>query len=85
VPKVDSAVVRLTSKRVFNKEQDKQFFRVVKAGFSARRKTLVNNLSSGFHLSKEKVTQKLAQLGLDANIRAQALSIDDWKRLVKVL
>jgi len=85
VPKVDSAVVRIIPRRTFNKEQDKLFFRVVKTGFSARRKTLINNLSSGFHLSKEDVAQKLAQIGLDANIRAQALSIDDWKRLVKVI
>jgi 16S rRNA (adenine1518-N6/adenine1519-N6)-dimethyltransferase len=84
VPKVDSAVVSLRPKRIFNKEVDKQFFRVVKAGFSARRKTLVNNLASNFHISKEEVSQKLARLGLDANIRAQALSVDDWKRVAAV-
>jgi 16S rRNA (adenine1518-N6/adenine1519-N6)-dimethyltransferase len=83
VPKIDSAVVRLTPKRVFNKEQDTHFFRVVKAGFSSRRKTLVNNLSSNFHLTKEEVSQKLVQLELDVNIRAQALSIDDWTRVVE--
>jgi 16S rRNA (adenine1518-N6/adenine1519-N6)-dimethyltransferase len=85
VPKVDSAVVRIIPRRTFNKKQDKLFFRVVKTGFSARRKTLINNLSSGFHLSKEDVAQKLAQIGFDANIRAQALSIDDWKRVVETI
>ena len=85
VPKVDSAVVRLTPRYTFDKEKDKIFFRYVKAGFSSRRKTLVNNLSSHFHLSKEIVVEKLTRIGLDANIRAQALSIDDWKRVVEIM
>jgi 16S rRNA (adenine1518-N6/adenine1519-N6)-dimethyltransferase len=84
VPKVDSAVVRLTPKHVFDKEKDKQFFRVIKAGFSSRRKTLVNNLSSGFHIPKEEVAMKLVSLGFDVRIRAQALSIDNWKQVAKV-
>ena len=81
IPKVDSAVVKIIPKQRFHKENDKSFFRIVKMGFSARRKTLVNNIASGLHLSKEVVSEKIAQLGLDVNIRAQALSIDDWKRL----
>ncbi len=85
VPKVDSAVVRLIPKRIFNKDTDKLFFRYVKAGFSSRRKTLVNNLSSGFHISKEIVAEKLTRIGIDVNIRAQALSIDDWKRVVEIM
>lgn len=83
VPQVESAVVRLTPKRVFDKERDKKFFRVVRAGFSARRKTLVNNLSASFHMQKETVSEKLVGLGFDANIRAQALSVADWERVTK--
>ncbi|MDD5083877.1 MAG: 16S rRNA (adenine(1518)-N(6)/adenine(1519)-N(6))-dimethyltransferase RsmA [Candidatus Moranbacteria bacterium] len=81
VPQVDSAVVRLVPKRSFDKDLDKKFFRCVKAGFSSRRKTLVNNFSASFHLPKDAVAQKLDRLGLDANIRAQALAIDDWQRV----
>ena len=84
VPKVDSAVVLLKPKRKLDKEKDKPFFRMVKAGFSARRKTLVNNLASGLHLPKEEVSEKLVRLGFDPNIRAQALSVADWERVVEV-
>ncbi len=84
VPKVDSAVVRIVPKRRFEGDRDKSFFRIVKIGFSARRKTLANNLSSGLHLSKEEVAAKLSEAGLDANIRAQALSVADWERVVEV-
>lgn len=84
VPKVDSAVVRIVPKRRFEADRDKSFFRIVKIGFSARRKTLANNLSSGLHLSKEEVAKKLSEAGLDANIRAQALSVADWERVVAV-
>lgn len=81
IPQVDSAVISLKPKRSFDKEQDKQLFRVVKAGFSVRRKTLANNLSAVFHVSKEEVVQKLENVGLKANVRAQELSVDTWERL----
>ena len=84
MPKVDSAVVQITPKREFSSEEDRKVFRLARAGFAARRKTLVNNLASSFSLSKETVEEKLHTLGLRTDIRAQALSVDDWERLEKI-
>jgi len=77
-PKVDSAVVRLMPKRAFSIDGDRSFFRVARAGFAARRKTLANNLSSSFRIPRKEVENMLADLGLDSRIRAQELSVEDW-------
>lgn len=84
VPKVDSAVIRIIPRRAYDPEEDRKIFRLVRAGFSARRKTLTNNLSSSLSVSKEAVEEKLVSLGLRTDIRAQALSVDDWERLQKI-
>lgn len=81
VPKVDSAVVHLVPRRSFDPEIDRQFFRLARAGFAARRKTLSNNLSSSLKLEKEKVEAALKECNLRSDIRAQALSVPDWERL----
>ncbi len=82
VPKVDSAIIQLKIKDEESKnETTKDFFRVVKVGFSAKRKTLINNLANGFHLNKADVENTLIGFGFDKNVRAQELSIDDWKKI----
>ena len=62
-------------------ERRKKFFRIVKAGFSAKRKTLVNNLSNGLHIDKKEIEEKLESLGFLKNVRAQELGVEDWKKL----
>lgn len=84
VPGVDSAVITLRPKRVYNPENDRQIFRLVRAGFSARRKTLANNLATSFSLPRAQVEECLQSVGLRVDIRAQALSIDNWEQLVTV-
>lgn len=84
VPKVDSAVIQITPRRPFDPEEDRKVFRLARAGFAARRKTLANNLSSSLSLTKEEVEEKLKSLGLRSDIRAQALSIEDWERLGEI-
>ncbi len=81
IPKVDSAVISLFPKRKYDKEADRKVFRLARAGFSARRKTLANNLSSSLGLSKESIETKLMEIGLRRDIRAQALSVNDWEKL----
>lgn len=85
VPKVDSAVIRLVPKRVFDREADRKLFRVVRAGFAARRKMLSNNLSSSFHLSKDDAEAMLAAVGLGPTVRAQELHVGDWERLAEMI
>ena len=51
-PEVDSAVIQITRKKNPPKADASEFFSLVRAGFSAKRKMLVNNLSSSFHIPK---------------------------------
>ncbi len=78
-PKVDSQVLALTfrDKPLFDVDT-KLFFRVVKAGFAQRRKTLLNSLSSGLHLSREETTKILETAGVKPGDRAQTLTMQNW-------
>lgn len=82
-PKVDSQVLIMQYRQtpLFENVDSKQFFQLVKAGFSARRKTLLNSLSGGLRLSKTETTELLNKAGLDQGLRAQALSLEDWYKL----
>jgi 16S rRNA (adenine1518-N6/adenine1519-N6)-dimethyltransferase len=82
VPKVNSAVIRITHNlKNIPKDEAKKFFRVVRSGFCAKRKKLANNLSSSFHLDKKLVEEKLKEAGVIPASRAQELSAEDWKKL----
>jgi len=82
-PKVDSQILRLVWREqpLFSDVDTKYFFQVVKAGFSQRRKTLLNSLSAGLHLDRAQTTILLEQAGITPTTRAQALSLEDWHRL----
>lgn len=80
-PKVDSSVIRIFNINKSDSQKDKKFFKIVRAGFCARRKTLINNLSNSFHIDKKDIEKIIAQINLTPNVRAQELSIDDWKKL----
>ncbi len=83
-PKVDSQVVVLKTRQqpLVAKDDEKAFFRLVKAGFSAKRKKLRSSLSAGLAISKPEAEQLLKQVNLNPDSRAEDLSIDDWQRLV---
>lgn len=84
VPKVDSAIIRITRNvepETTSKEGTNKFFRVVRVGFSAKRKTLANNLAVGLQLNKKEIEEKLESLGFSKNTRAQELGVDDWQNL----
>ena len=83
-PKVDSQVLILKRREQLPFEVDpKQFFRLVKAGFSNRRKTLLNSLSGGLQRLKIDVQAMLVAAGLKPQSRPQELSLEDWYRLYK--
>ncbi|MBP9727907.1 MAG: ribosomal RNA small subunit methyltransferase A [Candidatus Moranbacteria bacterium] len=84
VPKVDSAVIYIVPKRPYDKEADRAVFRIARAGFSARRKTLANNLSTSFSIPREAVVEQLQAIGLSSDVRAQALSVDNWEQLARM-
>lgn len=82
IPKVDSAVIRIIpGGNTEDKNQRTMFFRVVKSGFSSPRKKLLNNLATSLKMEKEFLQNCFRELKLDENIRAQNLSVDQWKIL----
>ena len=87
-PKVTSAVVRLVPRPAPQSVDDpERFFRVVRAAFALRRKTLLNSLSSAFsgRLTKEELSQAIARCGLPPDIRGERLSIPQFAQLSQAL
>ena len=86
IPKVDSAVIKINNiKKILDNTDNKNFFKIVRAGFCARRKTLLNNLSNSLHLTKNEVIKILKENKLPPNIRAQELSLKKWKKISQIL
>lgn len=84
-PKVDSRVVILDRRRqpFIGPEDQKQFFRLVKAGFVERRKKLRSSLAAGLAISKAEAVDMLAAARVSGDSRAQELSLADWKKLLE--
>ncbi len=84
-PKVDSQVVILHARQDLHirKADEKQFFRVVKAGFSAKRKKLISSLSGGLAQDKTQTLAQLTRAHISPDVRAEDLSISQWKTLAK--
>ncbi len=81
-PKVTSAVVRIDVDRAAR--PDPELFRFIRLGFAHRRKTLAKNLAlAGF--DREAVNRALAELGLDGRVRAEALELTSFERLLASL
>lgn len=80
-PKVDSAVIRLKIMDKYKDVDSDKFFKIVKAGFSKRRKTILNTLSSGLDLEKDQVRSLLESANIDPSKRAENLSIEDYIKL----
>lgn len=86
-PKVDSQVIKLQLRQqpLITKDNQEKFFRIVKAGFSVKRKKLKTSLSNGLGVSKSKIESILYSVGIDPNLRAENLTIDDWSSIVNQL
>lgn len=89
-PRVESAVLRIDvggepAVALAAGVEEATFFRVVRAGFSQRRKTLRNSLSAGLVLAPVLVEEALEHAGLDPRRRAQTLSLEEWARASEVL
>lgn len=92
MPRVDSAVVKINtareyvSTRVHEQVADKrEFFRVVRAGFSQKRRQLWHNLASGLHLDGDLVKRAITETIGNEKVRAQELSVEQWKKIVERL
>lgn len=86
-PNVDSAVMRFSirEKPPVAVDNEKFFFKVVKAAFGQRRKTLSNALSAGLGMTKEELLPVFAACGLSETARAETLTLSDFANLAKAL
>jgi 16S rRNA (adenine1518-N6/adenine1519-N6)-dimethyltransferase len=84
-PKVDSQVIILKKRdlALFGDQDPKALFKVVKAGFSERRKKLRSSLSGGLQITKGQADLLLKLADISGDLRAQNLSLDDWLTIAK--
>jgi 16S rRNA (adenine1518-N6/adenine1519-N6)-dimethyltransferase len=82
-PKVDSAVlcVDIYPAALIREAMLDTFFKLIKAGFSQKRKMLRNSLSSGLHISPSDASSLLTRADIDPQRRAETLSIEEWEKL----
>jgi len=88
-PSVGSAVIRLTSHetRPVEVDDEKLMFKIIRASFNQRRKTLANGLnnSSELQLPKEVIIKSIEELGRGASIRGEALSLEEFAKLTNII
>ena len=88
-PNVGSAVIRLTRHETVpvDVKDEKLMFKIIRASFNQRRKTLANGLSnsSEIHLSKEVITSAIEKLGRGPSIRGEALTLSEFATLSNII
>lgn len=88
-PNVSSAVIRLKlyDEMTVKVENENLLFRLIRASFNQRRKTLVNGIKNSGELNytKEQVVEALAKMGLNENIRGEALTLEQFGELSDIL
>lgn len=84
-PNVGSAVIRLTchEKRPVEVKDEKLMFRLIRASFNQRRKTLANGLNNSpeLHFTKEQIQDVIESCGFKAGIRGEALTLEEFAKL----
>lgn len=88
-PKVGSAVIRLTvhKERPVTAKDERLLFKVIRASFNQRRKTLMNGLNNSpeITLSKEEIADAVRQLGKGESVRGETLSLQEFARLSDII
>ncbi len=84
---MDSAVIKLTlyKEPPIKVLDEGMLFKVIKAAFAQRRKTLLNSLCSNLNLDKEEVKSLLVSLGFDLNIRGEVLKLEEFAKIADAL
>jgi len=82
-PKVDSAVIefRILPKPRIDVCDEKMLFKVIKASFAQRRKTILNGLSNSLNFSKDIINESLVSAGMNPGIRGEKLTLDEFGRI----
>ena len=88
-PKVGSAVIRLERYKEppVKAENEKLMFRIIRASFNQRRKTLANGLKNSAELdfTKEEIEEAITRIGKSAGVRGETLTLEDFANLSNVL
>ena len=88
-PKVGSAVIKLTryEKPPVEVQDERLMFRLIRASFNQRRKTLANGLNNApdIQVSKEDIAKAIEELGVGASIRGETLTLEQFARLSNIL
>ena len=77
-PKVDSAIIKISPQKNLPEINTEKFFKMIRAGFSAKRKFLVNNLKKEFGVRGSKFEDVFNKIKIDVKSRAENLSVEDW-------
>jgi len=86
MPKVDAAIIKIEPKKlhtvgVSKQVESKLFFRIVKAGFAAKRQQIHNSLAATLRLPKDQVKDILSRANIEPQKRAEDLTLKDWLNL----
>lgn len=88
-PNVDSAVIKLTrhKEKPVNVKDEELMFKIIRASFNQRRKTLANGLNncSEIHLPKDVITDSISELCGNPSIRGEALTLEEFARLSDII
>lgn len=85
-PNVDSVVLHsVINKKDFGLKNEKEFLRFTRNAFAQRRKTMVNNISNAYKVSKSVLETKLNDLHISSTIRSEALSLEELVKVYKYL
>ncbi|WP_409228674.1 16S rRNA (adenine(1518)-N(6)/adenine(1519)-N(6))-dimethyltransferase RsmA [Gudongella sp. SC589] len=85
-PKIDSSVIKLNVRKELPDTNRDSYFKLVRAAFSKRRKTLINALSTyGLLADKEAIREALKRAGIEESVRGEDLEMDDYVRLAREL
>ncbi|WP_422486773.1 16S rRNA (adenine(1518)-N(6)/adenine(1519)-N(6))-dimethyltransferase RsmA [Gudongella sp. DL1XJH-153] len=85
-PKIDSSVIKLKIRETLPDTNRDSYFKLVRAAFSKRRKTLINALSTyGLEADKEEIREALKRVNIEETVRGEDLEMDDYVRLAREL
>jgi len=86
-PKIDSAILKIVvfRKPLVAEDRLDDFMRLVKHGYSQKRKKLNNTLGAGLHIKPSEMSEILKGADINPDLRPENLEIEDWKRLLEVL
>ena len=77
-PKVESSVISFDILNKYNISDEQKLFKIIKSAFNERRKNILNSISSGMKISKEKMLEILQNCNINKNLRAENLTLENF-------